>query len=644
MRCVQAQGPAQPVEASSGVFQSFFVPLLIALRANTPSQLTSLWNRIEHKKQLDFNWELLRGIRDWDEYLSSEFWFWQSAYEPPDCPVLSQKEIASIVGKVCEITGQFEPWKCDLTRDASLFLGVLTEPGIQGEHGLKAWTAEIVNQLRRKMPTFLEWIESRGKLFVPANFRNYGTSVSFRYFIFEFLRRHPQVSATLSATFGWESRHPTLDMWRVWREKLNGDAKEPILKKFKDALTNSTTPKANSEQTISMNKLKLFLAMLKATSTKYWKPRIMLQWESILFKDKMCSDLDGPTPIKDVIPGNYRYFSDSRPRGKYETLNRVSAVLEDWYFSLWPRVFKTFNPQKWDSDEWLLILAIASVSWTKITGDRRWEAAAATHRPFWDFMSAMENKAISLRSPVLERAAFRYYALQSLSQVQSFEIEKFGSLRTSHLFKEMWDLTESIRCVATDKEAHLKSIGEFETVAEVITRGQFACLMETACNITNDILHDKGALRHNFGECVVQALNESTTGTTFAQKPQEPESTTALKKSESITAYPVAPNVSELENGTSFTPAVNESLLPTGTASAQLLNESVATTGVRPLDSALSPRTVMARNESEPNPGTSSSLEPVEVASNANTMSAEIPEWMDEVVDEIIKTRTFLMY
>eukprot|EP01054_Gregarina_sp_Poly1_P003524 Gregarina_sp_Poly_1__3523@NODE_2028_length_2830_cov_79_934853_g1311_i0_p1_GENE_NODE_2028_length_2830_cov_79_934853_g1311_i0NODE_2028_length_2830_cov_79_934853_g1311_i0_p1_ORF_typecomplete_len815_score99_17_NODE_2028_length_2830_cov_79_934853_g1311_i02362680 len=525
----------------------------------------------------------------WEIYLFNLFRNWQESQELTEQS--TEQEVATVIGVMYDIGLESYAWNLEWTEDVSLFLSLTTSTQVREVWralGLESHIAQTMNEIQRKFPKFLKWVDDRAKFFLssPHSSPHYATLAAFRYFIFEIFRIDPAASRALSETFGWESHYPGKDIWSfwkenyqarnipekkrriqidfeslpfvraleartslkfkdLWQERVQGNAeilvaagplpelslennsasslKKPsptpiaeastseaeigggsrsiietqLLKACKAALANSTNDSNEGTlKQIPVNKFRLFFAILRKTTINGWKEGIMKLWEAALFEDDQF--------FKDPIAqgeGHYDHYIKQWQKLKgarsYERRSRhklVSTIDGSWPTTIWPELLRVFRPAEWNSNDWVLILAVASVNWDRITDDIKWKNAAANCE-LWNFLSNVEKSLCHKFTSVFERAAVRYFVLRSLLERDDTD---YGAVWTKHVLQHMWE-----RTMGTDV-AQLTGPKSDQPTA-FVTRQQFRNLMKVACSLVQR--EDSSSTRiakHFFFRCVFQ--------------------------------------------------------------------------------------------------------------------------------------------
>eukprot|EP01054_Gregarina_sp_Poly1_P002954 Gregarina_sp_Poly_1__2953@NODE_1826_length_3264_cov_9_365968_g1185_i0_p1_GENE_NODE_1826_length_3264_cov_9_365968_g1185_i0NODE_1826_length_3264_cov_9_365968_g1185_i0_p1_ORF_typecomplete_len436_score58_20EFhand_14/PF17959_1/0_19_NODE_1826_length_3264_cov_9_365968_g1185_i019553151 len=338
-------------------------------------------------------------------------------------------------------------------------------------------------------PKFLKSLEDWTMKCHPSRDPNhsYASAIGFRYFLFELLREYPVASQHFQQTLGWESERPAQSIWKLWRESIN---QKIVSEKCKKALTiwkalnlRSTVP----SRTIPVMLFKLFSTILKMTPLTYWKPNLMETWEGILFRDKSLLDI-GPIS-EDSIQSALAFIQKSK---RNVTRCRAQFLLdEDWPLKVWPEVLSGCRPETENSDDWILVLSIASLGWYEITGDMAWKIAASNHPKFWNFIWKIERsidnpvlheKSAAVvpfghRSSAIERITRRYLVLQALKK--GSDLNKYGIV-WNDVSRSMWEDTEKLHSQSADE----KTVASGST--GLMSREQFRLLIRNALDLIKE--------------------------------------------------------------------------------------------------------------------------------------------------------------
>eukprot|EP01054_Gregarina_sp_Poly1_P010790 Gregarina_sp_Poly_1__10789@NODE_82_length_15568_cov_98_251403_g70_i0_p2_GENE_NODE_82_length_15568_cov_98_251403_g70_i0NODE_82_length_15568_cov_98_251403_g70_i0_p2_ORF_typecomplete_len1018_score155_48Melibiase_2/PF16499_5/5_5e02Melibiase_2/PF16499_5/0_077_NODE_82_length_15568_cov_98_251403_g70_i03123365 len=524
----QAPAPAKKRRHSS---------LLDALRAGTSVKFKDVWEQMEQDSHKPFVGTEPAPDQNlgWDAFLNYLFGRWQQSWSLNT--MFSEEESVSIASIIYDHALYYQAWNFGWTEDISLFLSATTGVQIQGNQGLENHVLQTMNEIQQKFPEFLKWMDARVAESILSDPRNYASVLACRFFMFEFLRLRPAAALHLGATLGWDTYNPPEDIWKTWQQNLmdakkanskflkmivptpvaelkefiqvrkNSDITTPIFEACKKALANSN----ETEGKIPLEMFQLFCDILKYTPCRSWKERIVDFWEAIMSADENFFEAISveaqPQDFWDCSVERWLNFVRTKPRQRDEFYKVQSTIGTEWSQRIWPKLLETFRPAKWNSADWLLILAVASVNWEEITHDQAWIDAAADLQLFWDMLSDFESLVFPKeRSSVLERAAFRYFILRSLSKRESIEFKEYGVVWTNQILQHMWESTVGTEVAQTTEPSSDLSEEPFAFV----TRQQFRNLMTVAYSfVQREWGKAQCATKEVFIKCVNRLLEKS---------------------------------------------------------------------------------------------------------------------------------------
>eukprot|EP01054_Gregarina_sp_Poly1_P009759 Gregarina_sp_Poly_1__9758@NODE_621_length_7097_cov_120_552347_g476_i0_p2_GENE_NODE_621_length_7097_cov_120_552347_g476_i0NODE_621_length_7097_cov_120_552347_g476_i0_p2_ORF_typecomplete_len440_score55_32DUF3327/PF11806_8/0_0018_NODE_621_length_7097_cov_120_552347_g476_i015372856 len=414
---------------SKGEFllQTFLPKLVEILHKETSPECHPWWDNIiqcKLKSYMDFpdiRRSKCRHVVDWkacwNDYLRKLFREHFQLDVSPQTPP-SKQDVLRICQQFDKIAHE-EIWTCQMSQQVSLLLAVLAEHEeyhLEGLPDTDIWFYNyVMSSNYRRFPAFMCWVDSTS----PA-FEHFGCRVAWRFFVFEFLRKNPYSSAKLAREFEWKHDYPLQKIWSNY---------------YDDIITNRATTSKVDPRRI------LFGRMAYLTPHQFRTNLSSTRWERMWFKNE--ASVENLEDLRDPM----KLRTEERVGGK--RINPSKRRRKLYYFTewnrLWPQIFQLNFPHHWESREWILILAIASVHWD-ITGvqSETWKGAAHKHRLFWDWLETSEIAALSVICPILSRAAFRYVVLQNLGKVAEFEISE-GVVWTRSILEHMWEATQSIR-------------------------------------------------------------------------------------------------------------------------------------------------------------------------------------------------------
>eukprot|EP01054_Gregarina_sp_Poly1_P008129 Gregarina_sp_Poly_1__8128@NODE_469_length_8155_cov_116_696093_g381_i0_p2_GENE_NODE_469_length_8155_cov_116_696093_g381_i0NODE_469_length_8155_cov_116_696093_g381_i0_p2_ORF_typecomplete_len740_score104_16S_100/PF01023_19/8_4e03S_100/PF01023_19/2_7e02S_100/PF01023_19/0_61S_100/PF01023_19/7_1e03_NODE_469_length_8155_cov_116_696093_g381_i01322351 len=357
----------------------------------------------------------------------------------------------------------------ELSKGVSLFLAILSETQKNDFYPMQ----EAYNEFTK----FFNWLnrfiaKCGNKTKCGSIEQQFCSRVVCRYFVFEFWRQYPEQSSNLLRAYPWNSALLE-SIWHINREKMK--TIKAIFNQYLTGLQACHTLARNrtavSGQRIPIKQFRLFCKLRSLTTPSHWTTGHLARWEEILFGDKILENpdfLETPELLRSSCsdPGTTQWVRDRF--ASFEIHERKLISLPGWKY-VWPEILTTLRPQNYQSKEWLLILAIASVSW-EITGPKNckiWEGAAEKHRSFWNWLLSIEKKTLRTDSPIIGRAAIRYAVLQILVNFPSY---KFKNCNTEGLLEHMWKCTAQL-CTYH----HSGNVGPVDTV----TREEFQSLTQT---------------------------------------------------------------------------------------------------------------------------------------------------------------------
>eukprot|EP01054_Gregarina_sp_Poly1_P003574 Gregarina_sp_Poly_1__3573@NODE_2046_length_2779_cov_104_156342_g1320_i0_p1_GENE_NODE_2046_length_2779_cov_104_156342_g1320_i0NODE_2046_length_2779_cov_104_156342_g1320_i0_p1_ORF_typecomplete_len689_score90_16_NODE_2046_length_2779_cov_104_156342_g1320_i0612067 len=473
------------------ILQELLGQLVSLLREYAPHELSALWDQIQESdistvvddpKQTRFpisRW--LSGDRFTNMQKRECFRDFFEEWQEQHCSTLRlrnsletgsegfSRELA--VEQRIRLIALEEETKPELSKDVSLFLALLSETR-------KVGNFFPIQAACDNFEDFFEWLDNFAAV-EPL----LCTRIISRYFVFEFLRLHPETSSGLSRACGWNSEFLLENIWGICRRKIEDIYKrtyKPIFDEYLAALLkcNQALPQHSGSEGIPMEQFQLFCKLRSLTETKYWSDGHRERWERILFGDKILENahfVKTPELLRSEQDSNSTINWIRKRFLSKEDFDRKLYALPKWE-AVWPKVLEALRTEDWTSKEWLLILAIGSVDW-EITGSAicestgakklsAWKKAAVQYDPFWKKLLSIEKKALRCKAPILGRVAVRYAVLQMLV---NFPSHRFGGCNTMELLKHMWDCTESIR----NKKPSSSDCND------AVTREEFRCLTET---------------------------------------------------------------------------------------------------------------------------------------------------------------------